>query len=125
MKTDPGLLSSRPAAITVMVLGMSLIVAAGIGCASKPRVAKRAPYPSPHVVGVDEIFQRDAVRARARELLNAGEPPAKARRTAEAENPVPSNADENNQWADYARWQKQQAVQTKFEADLDKMKPKS
>ena len=108
-----------------MVLGLSLIIAAGIGCASKPRVAKRAPYPSLHVVGVDEVFQRDAVRARTRELLNAGETPAKARRTAETENPVPSNADENNQWADYARWQKQQAVQTKFEADLDKLKRKT
>jgi len=78
------------------------------------------------VAGVEEIMQRDAVRARTRELVNAGKTPDDARRTAEKEYPPPpSDAAGSLQSPEYYQWQKQKAAQTKFESDLDKLKHKS
>lgn len=103
---------------------MALLAASG--CSSKPHVAKNAPYPAPQVVGVDEIMQQDAVRARTRELVNAGKTPDEARRTAEKEYPAPPPDSANSlQSAEYYQSQKQKAVQAKFESDLDKLKRKS
>ena len=70
-------------------------------------------------------MQRDAVRARERELVNAGKAPGEARRTAEKEYPAPPpDSTSSTQSAEYYQWQKQQAVQEKFESDLDKLKRK-
>jgi hypothetical protein len=125
MKTDPGLLRSSPRLTAVLIF--SWVMALTIGCASKNNVARKAPYPSPHVVDGAEIMQRDAVHARTRELVQAGKykTTAEARRAAEAEYPASVNSTENNEWADYQRWQQQQSVQSKFEVALDKMKRKS
>jgi hypothetical protein len=125
MKTDPGLLSLPSQAVAFLALGMALVSMSG--CASKSHVAKKAPYPAPHVVDVSEIMQRDAAKARARELINSGKYKdyAEARRAAEKEYPPEVNQSDGTQEAEYYRWKKQQQVQSKFEADLDKMKRKS
>ena len=124
MKTGPSLFRSRYSQAVALAFGMALLSASG--CSSKPHVAKSAPYPAPQVVGVEEIMQRDAVRARTRELVSAGKTPAEARRTAEKEYPAPPpDAATSLQSAEYYQWQKQKAVQAKFESDLDKLKHKS
>lgn len=71
-------------------------------------------------------MQRDAARARERELVKAGKTPEEARRIAEKEYPAPPPPTTSGlQSPDYYQRQQQQAVQTKFESDLDKLKRKS
>jgi hypothetical protein len=126
MKTGPSLLLPAQHGLLVLVSSVSLMVVAG--CASKPKIAKQAPYPPPHVVGVDEIMQRDAVKTRTRELIDSGKykNSADARRAAEKENPpVVDSTNSGLQEAEYYRWKQQQEVQSKFESDLEKMNRKS
>jgi hypothetical protein len=109
-----------------VALALGLLLFAADGCSTKPNIAKNATYPAPYVVGTEEIMQRDAARARERELVKAGKSPDEARRTAEKEYPAPPpDSDSSLQSPDYYQQQKQKATQEKFESDLDKLKEKS
>lgn len=124
MKTGPGLLLPMQQVLLVLGLSASIVIAAG--CNSKPAVAKIAPYPSPYVVDTAEIMQRDAVKTRARELLDSGKykNSADARRAAEKEYPPVDSSNSGLQKAEYYRWKQQQESQSKFESELDKMNRK-
>ena len=125
MQTDPG---RSAAQMFVVLLFSSAVVSTACGCATKARTARKSvPYPGPHVTTAEEIMQRDAVKVRARQLIDSGKykNSADARRAAEKEYPPVVNSDESAQEAAYYQFKQQVKVQEKFEADLDKMKRKS
>lgn len=124
MKTDPSRLIVNALA-AILLSGAAVLMG---GCATKTDTAK-APVrsPGPYVTSAEEIMQRNAVKARTRQLIDSGKykDSADARRAAEKEYPPVVNSDEGAQEAAYYYQRQQAKVQEKFEADLDKMKRKS
>jgi ABC-type nitrate/sulfonate/bicarbonate transport system substrate-binding protein len=125
MKTDPG----RRASPTLIVILLAAVVGLTVGgCATKTGTARKSvPRPGPYLSTAEEIMQRDAVKARTRELIDSGKykDSAEARRAANKEYPPVVNAVEGAQEAAYYHWKQQVKVQEKFAADLEKMKRKS
>lgn len=124
MKTCPGLWKEPLRFVAALTAGVFL---AGIaGCASRNDRAHQPTYahPPPPVASASEILRQDAVKARTRELIKSGKykTASEARRAAESENPATVTMEDANEATRYRQWQKQRAVQAKFEDDLDKLK---
>jgi hypothetical protein len=92
------------------------------GCASKTARLTRAPYPRPPAESFDELLREQRVAARARQLIASGtyKTSNDACNAAECEYPAAYDPGAANWSVEYAQWEKQQAEQEKFEADLAK-----